>query len=100
MWRELKQSMRELVRDEPGRRFARFHTRRKRGDEHYVTSIAYVIVGIAVVAVGIVLSISPIVPGFFLVIAGLGIIVARARPVALWLDRAELRVRRWLRFPG
>ena len=73
MWRELKQSMRELVSDEPGRRFARFHIRRKRDDERYVTSVAYVIGGIAIVAVGIVLSVSPIVPGFFLVIAGLGI---------------------------
>lgn len=94
--------MRELAHDEPGRRFERFYKRRKRDDEHYVTSVLYIVAGIAVVIVGIVLSISPIVPGFFLVIAGLAIIVARVRPVAHWLDRMELRVRRVLRLrrPG
>ncbi|MFP5349328.1 MAG: hypothetical protein ACLGHO_05750 [Gammaproteobacteria bacterium] len=97
MWRELKQSVRELVHDEPGRRFARFYKRRKRDDEHYVTSVLYIAAGIAVVIVGIVLAISPIVPGFFLVIGGLAIIVARARPVAYGLDRMELWLRRLLR---
>lgn len=100
MWRELKNSVRELAHDEPGRRFARFHKRRKRDDEHYIASILYIVAGIVVVIIGIVLSISPVVPGFFLVIAGAAIIVARARPVAHWLDRVELRVRRILRRPG
>lgn len=97
MWRELKQSVRELVRDEPGRRFARFYRRRKRDDEHYLASILYVIGGIVVILVGIVLTISPIVPGFFLVIGGVAIIVARVRPVAYGLDRMELWLRRMLR---
>ena len=97
MWRELKQSVRELVHDEPGRRFARFYRRRKRDDEHYIASILYVIAGIVVILVGIVLTISPIVPGFFLVIGGVAIIVARVQPVAHGLDRAELWVRRVLR---
>lgn len=97
MWRKLKQSVRELVHDEPGRRFERFYRRRKRDDEHYLTSTLYIIAGIAVILVGIVLAISPIVPGFFLVIGGLAIIVARARPVAHALDRMELWVRRVLR---
>jgi len=97
MWRELKQSMRELVHDEPGRRFARFYKRRKRDDEHYLASILYIAGGIGVIIVGIVLAISPIVPGLFLVVAGLGIIVARVRPVAYGLDRMELWLRRMLR---
>lgn len=98
MWRELKQTVHELAHDQPGRRFARFHKRRKREDEHYVASVLYIVAGVVVLIVGIVLSISPVVPGFFLVIAGAGIIVARARPVAHWLDRVELKLRRLLRW--
>ncbi len=97
MWRRLKQTAHEVARERPGRRFARLHARSKRDNEHYVASILYIVGGIVVVLIGIVLSISPVVPGFFLVIAGMAIIVARARPVARWLDRVELKLRRLLR---
>ena len=97
MWRELKQDVRVLARDEPGQRFARFNRRHRRDNEHYVSSILYILAGIVVLVIGIVLSISPIVPGFFLVIAGLAIVITRVRPMAHWLDRVELKARRLIR---
>lgn len=97
MWRELKRDVKVLARDEPGQRFARFSRRHGRANEHYLSSILYILAGVVVIAIGIVLSISPIVPGFFLVIIGLGIVVTRVPPMAHWLDRMEVRARKFVR---
>lgn len=96
MWQKLKRDANELRQAKPGSRFRRFHRRRTGTGERRMVTVLYIAGGIALVIVGIILSISPVVPGFFLVIAGVALIVARARPVALWLDRLELRVRGWI----
>lgn len=93
MWQRLKRDANELRQAKPGSRFRRFHRRRTGAGEHRLVTALYIASGIALIIVGIILSISPIVPGFFLVIAGVALIVARARPVALWLDRVEVRLR-------
>lgn len=96
MWRKLKRDASELRQARPGSRFRRFYQRRTGTREHRLVTALYIASGIALIIVGVILSISPIVPGFFLVIAGVALVVARARPVALWLDRLELRLRGWI----
>lgn len=96
MWRKLKRDANELRQAKPGSRFRRFHRRRTGTGEHRMVTMLYIAGGVALIIVGIILSISPVVPGFFLVIAGVALIVARVRPVALWLDRLEIRLRGWI----
>lgn len=96
MWQKLKREANELRQARPGSRFRRFHRRRTGTREHRLVTALYIAGGVALILVGIILSISPIVPGFFFVIAGVALVVARARSVASWLDRLELGLRAWI----
>ena len=53
--------------------------------------------GVLVMVSGIIISLPPGIPGFFITLAGLGIIAARSHRVARALDRTELGARRWWR---
>jgi hypothetical protein len=84
----------DLLRGTPGRRFTA-HYRRRRQPLLRALAMAG---GTALMIVGALMFVTP-GPGLIVFLAG-GVLLAReSRRAARWLDRAELRVRSWLRIP-
>jgi hypothetical protein len=82
----------KLANAKPGERFINYYRyqKTKEGEGHRRGRI-----DITVGLLMIILSIPPgIPPGFLVSLAGLGLIAGRLRAVAVFLDRAEYRVRR------
>jgi UPF0716 family protein affecting phage T7 exclusion len=95
MFKKLKNTFSALVNGKPGHRFLD-HYERKRKTENksaWMTG-AYLLGGVALLVGGVLLGFVPGIPGFLLVIPALGLLAARFRRLAIFLDRAELFVRR------
>jgi hypothetical protein len=97
MLKRLKRLAHELADGTPGRRFVDHHARSRR--ERSVREAPWKRAAVVVIAsllflVGILLSIPPGLPGFLLWVPALSMLVARSRPFAVALDRAELLIRR------
>jgi hypothetical protein len=93
---KLRRTYREIVRAPAGRRFHRYHQRR-RGRTGRWHAAVYGGSGLLLVILGFVLSLPPLVPGFLLWLPGLALIAAQFDGVARFLDRIECRVRRLYR---
>lgn len=85
----LRDSYRFLISGRPGQRFRALNERR-RGQPRTAVGI---VIGASLALIGLILSLPPGVPGFLLWIPGFGMLAARSRTVARWLDHGEL----WLR---
>lgn len=96
MLKKIKQSYHSLVSGTAGQRFTRYHERRKREVRKHGTAKAalYIGLGAALLVVGLLLSIPPGIPGFLLWLPALGLLVTQFKPLAVFLDRTEVYVRR------
>jgi uncharacterized protein (TIGR02611 family) len=85
----------ELLRSEPGRRFQdRNEKHRQRGDREWdAPRVLKLSSGFAILVPGIIMIPAP-GPGAIIVAMGLALIADEFRPVAVFLDRAELTIRR------
>ncbi len=98
MWQQLKLRWHEFRNDPPGERFRNsFERQRKRGGSLVATIITVVIGGVLVVA-GFLLGLIPGVPGIVLGLIGIALIATRFRRMSLWMDSAEVRLRRFWEF--
>jgi len=83
----------QLLRDaQPGRRFRERYRRTRKGGPSFAARVARMAGGLAITAAGAFLIPAP-GPGWLIVALGLGLIASDIRPLATFLDRAELRVR-------
>ncbi len=100
MFDTLKESWRKLRESPPGERFqARYRRRQAASDGPYsLRRAAYVLLGVVVMLAGLVMLFIP-GPGWGAILLGLGLLGSEFRPVAVFLDRAEVRARvmgRWV----
>lgn len=89
----LRDTYRFLIAGHPGQRFRALNERR-RGQPRTPVGVA---IGASLVLIGLFLSLPPGFPGFLLWLPGFGILAARSRPLARWLDQGELWLRKLVR---
>jgi hypothetical protein len=97
LYARIKSDFKALAHGEPGRRFIDHHElvrKREKGRASALKSAAYILAGVLLLLIGVVLSIPPGLPGFLIWVPALGLLVARLRFFAVWLDRAEVGARR------
>lgn len=94
---KLKADVAKIKQGTPGRRFIDHYERSRRTEDPRKTrwkTVAYVAAGIALLVFGAFLSLVPGVPGILLAIPAIGLLVARLRFFAVWLDKLEVIARR------
>ncbi len=94
---KLKADAARIKRGTPGHRFIDHYERSRRDEDPRKTrwkTVAYVAAGIALLVFGAFLSLVPGVPGILLAIPAIGLLDARLRFFAVWLDRMEVMGRR------
>jgi hypothetical protein len=89
-------SWRDFWRDAPGQRFARRHERLNGGARHPAGRVLRAMLGVLLVLVGLVFMALP-GPGIVPVLAGLALLAGESRRLAERLDRAEVKVRSWVK---
>jgi hypothetical protein len=91
MIQRLKNTFHKLSQDEPGERFINHYRRRQEAlkDAKPLESYVFIGAGVALGIIGFLFSIPPGSPGFLLWIPALGLIAARLKFVALFLDKLE-----------
>lgn len=91
MIRRLKNTFHKLSQDKPGERFINHYRRRQEAlkDADPWESYLFIGAGAALGIIGFLLSIPPGSPGFLLWIPALGLIAARLKFFALFLDKLE-----------
>jgi hypothetical protein len=77
----------------PGRRFQEHHRRKHKGP---IKALA-IFAGMLLVVAGVLAGFVPGVPGFVLIMIGAAMLSSQSKAVARALDRAEVRVRAFLR---
>lgn len=95
--KKLKADAAQIKHGTPGRRFIDHYERSRRDEDPRKTrwkTVAYVAAGVALLTIGAFLSLVPGVPGILLAIPAIGLLVARLRFFAVWLDRMEMMGRR------
>ena len=100
MLKKLKEDFAKLKQGEPGKRFLDHHRRHRESEskrEAGWKTAAYIVAALVLLTIGALLSLVPGVPGIILGIPALGLLVARLRFFAIFMDRTELFVRRVLR---
>ena len=91
----LKSSWHEFWHDVPGQRFGHRYERHNAGDRSKAGRVLLIGTGILLVALGLVFGPLP-GPGFVPALAGLALLAGESQRIATSLDRAEVKVRRWL----
>lgn len=101
---KLKEDFRKLKKGEPGRRFIDHYRRHRKSESRRETgwkTAAYIAAAVVLLTIGALLSLVPGVPGIVLGIPAIGLLVARLKFFARFLDRAEIAARRmWDRIKG
>ena len=88
------QSWNRFAHTPPGRRFQERYRRKQEEKGNTWKRCAWVCVGVILVAVGVFFLAVP-GPGIPILAVGLALIAQESASMARWLDRAELRLRRW-----
>ena len=94
---KLKADAARIKQGTPGHRFIDHYERSRRNEDPRKTrwkTVAYVTAGVALLVFGAFLSLVPGIPGILLAIPAIGLLVARLRFFAVWLDRMEVLGRR------
>lgn len=97
MFRKLKDDFERLRRGEPGKRFIEHHRRHHQSEgkrEASWKTAGYITVGLVFLIAGAALSLVPGIPGIIFGIPAIGLLVARLRTMAMFMDRSEAFVRR------
>lgn len=95
MFEKFKQTWNQLKESPPGRRFQEYHQRcqARRKSRWGLQRVSNVAGGLALIVVGLVLVPGP-GPGWVIVFVGGAILGGEFRPIACFLDRAELKARK------
>ena len=88
-------SWRAFWRDEPGRRFTHRYQRLRGNGDGLAGRVLRAVLGVVLVILGVIFMPLP-GPGFVPLLAGAAVLAGLSAGLAGWLDRAEVRVRRWL----
>jgi hypothetical protein len=91
----LKKNWTELSRERPGRRFQNRHRKQDRSGSGTSRALKLA-AAIALLVGGAVLLVVP-GPGSVLIVIGAALLAEESRIVARFMDRAEVRTRRWIR---
>jgi hypothetical protein len=94
---KLKEDFRKLKQGEPGRRFLDHYRRHRESESRREAgwkTAGYIVAGLVLLTIGALLSLVPGVPGIVLGIPAIGLLVARLKFFARFLDRAEVVARR------
>jgi uncharacterized membrane protein YdbT with pleckstrin-like domain len=97
VFRKLKDDFEQLKRGEPGKRFIEHHKRHHQSEgkrEATWKTAGYITVGLVFLIAGAALSLVPGIPGIVFGIPAIGLLVARLRTMAMFMDRSEVFVRR------
>lgn len=104
MFSKLKDDFRKLKKGEPGRRFIDHYRRHRQSESRREAgwkTAAYIGAAVVLLTMGALLSLVPGLPGIVLGIPAIGLLVARLKFFARFLDRAEILARRmWDRIRG
>jgi hypothetical protein len=92
----IRRDLRMVLEARPGERFLN-HYRRSNGNgpKPILHRILYVGLGMLLILSGGLLGFAPLLPGIVLAVIGTAMIVSQLRSAALFLDRTELRLRRF-----
>lgn len=93
---EPRASWRDFWRAAPGKRFSQRYQRLNQADRGVPARIARWVAGLVLIVLGIIFMPLP-GPGFVPVLAGFALLAGESLRVAMFLDRAEMRVRGWLK---
>jgi hypothetical protein len=96
VFKKLKEDLTKLKHGEPGRRFVDHYRRHREHESRREAgwkTAGYIAAGLVLLTIGALLSLVPGVPGIVLGIPALGLLVARLRFFAIFLDRSEVAVR-------
>lgn len=101
MLKKLKEDFRHLLHGAPGRRFIR-HYRRHRASESKREAAwktaSYIAIAIVLLTIAALFSLVPGIPGIVFGIPAIGLLVARLKFFARFLDRVEVSARKaWRR---
>ena len=86
--------MLEIVHATPGRRFQERHRRRRQEKSGTLKRCAFICAGVLLSLAGVVFLAIP-GPGIPILAVGLALIAQESAVMARFLDRAEIRLRRW-----
>ena len=84
----------EIIHSQPGRRFQERYRRMHADKTSLWKSCAFVCAGVLLSLIGVFFLAVP-GPGIPILALGLALIAQESATLARWLDRAELRIRRW-----
>ena len=84
----------EIIHSQPGRRFQERYRRMHAGKKSMWKRCAFGCAGVLLSLVGVFFLAVP-GPGIPILAVGLALIAQESATMARWLDRAELRLRRW-----
>jgi uncharacterized protein (TIGR02611 family) len=90
---KVKEEWGKFKRDEPGKRFIG-HYQRAQKNKSVGKTVLRIFVGLLLLAAGIFMWFVP-GPGWLFVFFGLAMFAGESHPIATFLDKAELRLRRW-----
>ncbi|MGH8742596.1 MAG: PGPGW domain-containing protein, partial [Burkholderiales bacterium] len=89
-------AMFDIVHATPGRRFQQRHRRKSQSERGRMARWAVIFAGVALTTVGVFFLAVP-GPGIPILAIGLALIAQESAATARFLDRTELRLRRWWR---
>jgi hypothetical protein len=92
---EQSSSWRKFWRDRPGQRFTHRYQRLRGNGDGLASRVLRAAVGVVLVLLGLIFMPLP-GPGFVPLLAGAAVLAGLSLRIATWLDRAEVRVRRWI----
>jgi UPF0716 family protein affecting phage T7 exclusion len=91
---KIKRAYQQFKEDAPGERFLNLYQRRQQQSKGPVATVLIVIVGLVLIVGGFLLGLIPGVPGIVLGVLGVALIATRFRRMAVWMDRAEVKLRK------
>ena len=90
-----KQTLHELEKASPGKRFQHLYRKRQKSRHARGMNVAFNLGGLVVVAVGIATYPIPVIPSEIVILIGLALVSQGSMRGAKLLDGAEVRLRRW-----
>jgi hypothetical protein len=90
-----KRTLKDLEKGRPGTRFEHVYEKRQQSAHGKWKNGAFVGAGLATLAAGIATYPIPVIPSEIVIVVGLALLSQGSRHGAMFMDGAELRLRRW-----